>query len=89
MTPTSEEKLLPIIRASVAEKLFQMGFKAKEIASVLNVTPAAITQYLKGRRGNKLAEAKSVNQIIAPLADGIGCATLCVSKCTVHLRDIH
>jgi predicted transcriptional regulator len=31
-----------------------MGFSGKEIAAVLNVTPAAITQYLKGRRGGKL-----------------------------------
>ncbi len=54
MRSMSEEKTLPPLRARLAEKLVEMGFKAKQIANVLNVTPAAVTQYLKGRRGKKL-----------------------------------
>lgn len=50
----SEEKILPLLRARLAEKLIEMGFRAKQIADVLNVTPAAVTQYLKGKRGKKL-----------------------------------
>ncbi len=53
MRSMSEEKILPLLRARLAEKLVEMGFKPKQIANVLNVTPAAVTQYLKGRRGKK------------------------------------
>lgn len=53
MKPMSEEKILPLLRARLAENLVEMGFKPKQIANVLNVTPAAVTQYLKGRRGKK------------------------------------
>ncbi len=65
MTAGNEEKLLPSLRAGVAKKLFRMGFKAMEISSVLNVTPAAVTMYLKGRRGKGSAEIDDVDQIDA------------------------
>ncbi len=65
----NEEKLLPLVRARLAEKLFRMDFKAKEISAVLRVTPAAVTQYLKGKRGNKLSGAGKHEQIIDALAD--------------------
>ena len=65
----NEEKLLPLVRARLAERLFRMGFKAKEISGVLRVTPAAVTQYLKGRRGNKPSGVRKHEQIIDALAD--------------------
>jgi rubrerythrin len=46
-----------------------MDFRVKEISSVLKVTPAAVTQYLKGRRGNKLAQIRNHEQIINALAE--------------------
>lgn len=66
--PNNEEKMFPLIRAKVAVKLTRMGFRAKEIASILNVTPSAVTQYLKGRRGNKFSDISS-DIIITALAD--------------------
>lgn len=57
MRSINEEKILPLLRARLAENLFRMGFKGKQIATVLNVTPAAVTQYLKGKRGNKLPDS--------------------------------
>ncbi len=53
MKSMSEEKTLPLLRARLAGNLVGMGFKPKQIANVLSVTPAAVTQYLKGRRGKK------------------------------------
>ena len=47
----SEERLIPIIRAALAEKMAAEGFHVKEIAATLNVTQAAVTQYLKKKRG--------------------------------------
>jgi len=64
----SEERLFPLLRAGVAERLLGEGFRVKEIATVLNVTPAAVTQYTKGRRGNKLASSKDFEQVIKALA---------------------
>jgi len=68
-TAKSEEKLFPLIRASVAGKLLQMGFRPSEISSVLRVTPAAVTQYAKGKRGNKLGRNHGHEQIIDALAE--------------------
>lgn len=65
----NEEKLLPLVRAKLAKKLLRMGYRAKEISSMLRVTPAAVTQYRKGRRGNKLSGAGKHEQIIDALAD--------------------
>jgi len=65
----SEEKVFPLIRAGVAEKLQQKGFRVAEIAAVLRVTPAAVTQYTKGRRGNRLSRNQNHQQIIDALAE--------------------
>jgi len=68
-TIKSEEALFPLIRCGIAEKLTGMGFRVKDVAMVLRVSPAAVTQYLKGRRGNKLHESKNQEQIIDALAE--------------------
>ena len=65
----SEEKLLPLLRARLAKKLVSMGFQEKEIAEALNVTPPAVTQYLKGKRGRGLTETKNLEQTINALAE--------------------
>ncbi len=65
----SEERLIPIIRARLAEKLATEGFHVKEIAAGLNVTQAAVTQYLKKRRGTAHEDIASVDGIIAPVAE--------------------
>jgi predicted transcriptional regulator len=69
MLANSEEKLLPVIRARIANKLLDRGFKPKEIATVLRVTPAAVTQYLKGKRGSTLPQDGNGDKIIDALAD--------------------
>ena len=43
-------KLLPAIRAQVALELKSQGLKSAEIAKLLHVTPAAISQYITGKR---------------------------------------
>jgi uncharacterized protein len=67
----SEERLIPIIRAALAEKLAAEGFHVKEIAAALNVTPAAVTQYLKRKRGTNLMAVGSIDHIIAPLSEKV------------------
>ncbi len=67
----SEERLIPIIRAALAKRLASEGFKVKEIAGALNVTPAAVTQYVKSRRGTNIMSVGKVDQIVDPLADKV------------------
>jgi len=65
----SEERLIPIIRARLAEKMAAEGFHVKEIAAALNVTQAAVTQYLKKRRGTGQEDIASTDGIIDPVAE--------------------
>ncbi len=65
----SEERLIPIIRAAVAARLASQGFQVREIALALNVTPAAVTQYLKHKRGANLLSVESIDHLIGPLSD--------------------
>ncbi len=64
----SEERLIPLIRAKLAQKLVNQGFRPKEVAGALNVTQAAITQYLKRRRGGASSLA-SIDHLVDPLAE--------------------
>jgi predicted transcriptional regulator len=65
----SEERLIPMIRARLAEKLVKAGFRQKEAAAALNVTQAAVTQYLKQKRGGNTPALSSIDHLIDPLAE--------------------
>lgn len=64
---------LPAIRAMVAKELIEKGYKTKEVAKMLDLTQAAISQYLAGKRGKKgmeiLERNEDVKKIIAEIAD--------------------
>jgi len=65
----SEERLIPIIRARLAERLVKEGFRPKEAAAALNVTQSAVTQYLKRKRGGNALDLASVDRLVDPLAE--------------------
>ena len=65
----SEERLMPMIRARLAEKLIKEGFRPKEAAAALNVTQAAVTQYLKRKRGGNAPALASIDHLVDPLAE--------------------
>lgn len=65
----SEERLIPIIRARLAERLVKEGFRPKEAAAALNVTQSAVTQYLKRKRGGSTPDLGSIDRLIDPLAE--------------------
>ena len=48
-------KLLPVLRKELAKEMKQLGVSQKEIAQRLGVTPAAVSQYIKAKRGKDLA----------------------------------
>ena len=45
------ENMIPVVRARLAMSLKRQGLRVTEIAAALNTTPAAVVQYLKGKRG--------------------------------------
>lgn len=65
----SEERIIPMVRASLAKTLFQRGFRVREIARVLKVTQPAVTQYVNGKRGSATLEVSRIEELAAPLAD--------------------
>jgi hypothetical protein len=65
----SEERLIPIIRARLAERLVKEGFRPKQVATALNVTQPAVTQYLKRKRGGNTGALTSVDRLVDPLAE--------------------
>ncbi len=44
-------KVIPAIRRELAVALTRKGIKKKEVANLLGITPAALSQYLTGKRG--------------------------------------
>jgi len=45
--------LLPALRREIAKTLKERGWSQRKIASFLDITPAAVNQYLKEKRGNE------------------------------------
>jgi len=66
----SSRKILPAIRRELVIELLNLNKKQNEIAKILNVTPAAITQYVKGKRA-KIELTPSEKKIIKILAKKI------------------
>ena len=65
----SEERLIPVVRARLAEKLVSEGFRVKDVAKALSVTQPAITQYLKRRRGAPVQGISAFDSLVDPLAE--------------------
>lgn len=67
----SEERLIPIIRAVLAEAMAKEGFTGSQIAVSLRVSRSAVTQYLKKRRGRVYEDSPVIGQLIEPLAEKV------------------
>src|SRR5256712_3827147 len=65
------ENLIPVVRARLALSLRREGLRVKDIATVLNTTPAAVVQYLKGKRGRLVSRPSQVDRTIDALAERI------------------
>lgn len=65
------ENMIPVVRARLAVSLRREGLRVKEIAAALNTTPAAIVQYLKGKRGKLVARPAQVDRTIDALAERV------------------
>src|SRR5438128_10090523 len=65
------ENLIPVVRARLALSLRREGLRVKDIATVLNTTPAAVVQDLKGKRGRLVARPAQVAGTIDALAERV------------------
>src|SRR5256712_9587665 len=65
------ENMIPVVRARLALALQREGLRVTEIASALNTTPAAVVQYLKGKRGRLVSRPSQVDRTIDALAERI------------------
>jgi len=63
--------LLPTIGAELARQLAKRGMPQKEIAKRLGVTPAAVSQYMKGARGAEVKLGRESLEGICKLADEV------------------
>jgi len=63
--------LLPAMGAELTRELRKRGMTQKSIAKKLGLTPAAVSQYVKGKRGNEIKLTKRSLSEIKKLADRI------------------
>jgi len=71
--------VVPAIRKEIVLSLLARGYKKREIARILNITEAAVSQYAKNKRASKINFSKKIKQEIkkASLRIAKGC---CVNK---------
>jgi uncharacterized protein len=65
------ENMIPVVRARLAIALQREGLRVTEIAAALNTTPAAVVQYLKGKRGRLISRPAQVDRTIDALAERV------------------
>ena len=63
--------MIPVVRARLALSLRREGLRVTEIAAALNTTPAAVVQYLNGKRGRLVGRTAQVDRTIDILADRV------------------
>ncbi len=73
--PDVAKYLLPAVNALIAcELVKKRGLRQSEVARIMDVSPAAVTQYLKRSRGwrviDKLQNSKRIMEIISSLLKG-------------------
>lgn len=63
--------VLPSIRSELAKELIERGINQKEVSKRLGMTEAAVSQYVKGKRGTKLELGKRAKESIGRLAQAM------------------
>ncbi len=63
--------VLPAIRAELSKQMLQLGISQSEIAEKLNVSRAAVTQYVKNKRANDIEFNEKIKKDIKAAAKRI------------------
>ncbi|HKQ22108.1 MAG TPA: helix-turn-helix domain-containing protein [Nitrososphaeraceae archaeon] len=67
-----ESKLLiPAVRAILSKELIEKGLKEEEVARMLGITQAAVSNYLRGTRGDNelIAKLMSLSEIMSMIKE--------------------
>jgi len=67
---------LPAIRAAIAAEMVASGLSQKEVATILEMAPSAVSQYLSGKRGYQIEFTDDVKKAIASLSSDLRDGTL-------------
>jgi uncharacterized protein len=62
---TTQWALMPALRAELVKELKKLGLRQKRIAHMMGLTPAAVSQYLNGKRGNTEQFAPEISKMIS------------------------
>ncbi len=60
--------VLPSIRSELAKELVKLGLPQKEVSESLGITQAAVSQYVKEKRGKTMKFKEEVKEMIRELA---------------------
>ncbi|AIG97003.1 putative transcriptional regulator [Archaeoglobus fulgidus DSM 8774] len=67
--------VLPALRAKVALELIDRGYRVKDVADLLGLTQAAVSQYLKSKRGQRgldiIKKSDGAKRIVRELVDDL------------------
>lgn len=67
--------VLPALRAKVAEELMERGYRVKDVAEMLGLTQAAVSQYVKSKRGQKgkdiIEKSERACEVVSELVNAI------------------
>jgi hypothetical protein len=80
--------ILPSIRSELAKKLSEKGLSQKEIAKKLEITQAAVSQYVNRKRGCEIEFKRDVISAIEKLVDDMieGDVNLIPRICEICMR---
>lgn len=60
--------LLPVVKSELAKELSDRGMSQKKIAEVIDVTQAAVSQYISKKRGGKMKLTPQMKKDISQFA---------------------
>jgi len=91
MQPQEVEVLmiLPSIRRELAIEMKKLGLEQKKIADILGVTEAAISQYIKSKRANKVEFSEKAKEVIRESAKKIKNQKIMLSETQNLLKIMH
>lgn len=64
-------EVLPGIRATIAQELVRRGVSQREVSRLMDVTPAAVSQYVSGKRGYNIVFRDDIREEISRLAEDL------------------
>jgi len=81
--------ILPSIRACLVYELMQRGLSQREVATIMELTPAAVCQYAARKRGVKVNFGENVMRAIQDLAENMAeeqVQDIAVRMCAICIR---